>query len=372
MISSRIAVVSLILAAPLLLCLPPGARGQAGARDQDDPTQTKPKVLSLGGAGATIQSINDDYNRQLLELERQRLERLRQLAARQSPQDADGTYESLFRLAIARNLFREAEPSAQEALKSSNRSPVVLFLAQTIDVIASADKGAYDESLAELRRLLTAVSQHRPAGASSAPALDTSSLLLICEAYYQRLLQGDRFDAARTAFRSVLAESENPAIRAFCASRLNQLDMIGKPAPAISGTDIDGKPVSLAHLKGNVVLVVFWASWCMPSSAEVAWLDEVYSANEKRGFRVLGVSVDNLQSGGPKLETAMPYIRRFLLDHNIRWPNLLNGAGSLDVAKAYGVIEIPANVLIGRDGTVIHRDLSRKNLGAVVARAVNP
>jgi peroxiredoxin len=372
MISSRIAVVSLILAAPFVHCQSPAARGQAAATNQDDPTQTKPKVLSLGGAGSTIQSINDDYNRQLLELERQRLERLGQLAARQSPQDADATYESLFRLAIAHNLFREAEPSAHEALKSSSRSPVVLFLAQTIDVIASADKGAFDESLAELRRLLAAVSRHRPAGRSSSPVLDTSSLLMICEAYYQRLLQGDRFDAARTAFSSMLAESENPSIKAFCASRLNQLGLIGKPAPAISGTDIDGKPVSLADWKGDVVLVVFWASWCIPSSTEIAWLDEVYSANEKRGFRILGVSVDNLQSDGPKAETAMLYIRRFLLDHNIRWPNLVNGAGSLDVAKAYGVIEIPANVLIGRDGTVIHRDLSRKNLGAVVARAVNP
>jgi peroxiredoxin len=167
-----------------------------------------------------------------------------------------------------------------------------------------------------------------------------------------------------------LEESDNPTIRSFCASRLSQLDMIGKPAPAIEGNDIDGKPVSLANLKGNVVLVVFWASWCIPSSTEVAWLDEVYRSNEKRGLRVLGINVDTLQTDGPKAETAMPYIRRFLLDHNIRWSNLLNGPGSRDVAKAYGVAEIPANVLIGRDGTIMHRDLSRKNLAVAVARAI--
>jgi peroxiredoxin len=370
MTASRFAVVSLVLTAPLLSSRFPAARGQAGASNQDDPTLAKPKVLSPGEAGATIQSINDDYNRQLLQLERQRLERLSRLAARQSPQDAAGTYEQLFRLAIAQNLFREAEPAAQQVLKSSGHSPVVRFLAQTIDIIASADKGAIDESLAELRSLFQAVSQHQQASSSKLPALDTSMVLTICEAYYQRLLQGDRFDAARSAFRLVLKESDNPAIRAFCASRLNQLDLIGKPAPAIVGTDVDGKPLSLADLKGNVVLVVFWASWCLPSSAEVAWLDEVYSANEKRGFRVLGINLDTLQSDRPKVETVLPYVRRFLLDHNVRWPNVINGAGERDYAKAYGVAEIPANVLIGRDGNVIHRDLSRKNLDVVVTRAV--
>ncbi len=147
--------------------------------------------------------------------------------------------------------------------------------------------------------------------------------------------------------------------------------MIGKPAPAIHGTDLDGKPVNLADLKGNVVLVVFWASWCLPSSAEVAMLDQVYSTYQNRGFRVLGINVDTLQSNGPKLETLMPNIKRFLLDNNVRWPNLINGPGTNDYARAYGITEIPSNVLIGRDGTVIHLDLSpSKNLEAVVGRAV--
>ena len=87
---------------------------------------------------------------------------------------------------------------------------------------------------------------------------------------------------------------------------------------------------------------------------------------------MLGINVDTLQRRGPKLETVMPNIRRFLLDHNVRWPNLINGTGAIDYAKAYGVTEIPSNVLIGRDGNVVHLDLSRKNLDAVVARAVNP
>jgi peroxiredoxin len=368
MISFRITVVGLAITASLASTGAQTARGQANDAVQQDPAQPKPKVLTPANGGATVQSINDDYNRQLLQLERQRLERLSQLAARQPAKEADETYEQLFRLAVANNLFTEAEPAAQQVLKAGNRSSVVVFLARTVDLIASADRGAYDESVAELRKL----SDAKRAGQTPAASLDTAAVLTICEAYYQRLLQGDRFDTARTAFRLVLQESANPAVKAFCTSHLNQLDMIGKPAPAIQGTDLDGKPVSLADMKGNVVLVNFWASWCMPSSAEFAWLDEAYNTFNKRGFRILGINVDTMQNDHPKLDTLLPSIRRFLVDHNVRWPNLLNGTGALDYAHAYGVAEIPSSVLIGRDGNVIHLDLSRKNLNSVIARSLGP
>jgi len=85
----------------------------------------------------------------------------------------------------------------------------------------------------------------------------------------------------------------------------------------------------------------------------------------------VGINVDTLQGDRPKLEAVLPSVRRFLLENNVRWPNLVNGTGTNDYAKAYGVAEIPSNVVIGRDGTVIHLDLSpRKNLATVVGKAV--
>jgi hypothetical protein len=63
-------------------------------------------------------------------------------------------------------------------------------------------------------------------------------------------------------------------------------------------------------------------------------------------------------------------VRRFLIDRNVPWPNLINGTGDRDVAKTYGVAEVPSNVLIGRDGRVIQIDLTRSNLEKVVAKAL--
>jgi thiol-disulfide isomerase/thioredoxin len=338
--SSWMALVGLFLGTSLPFTLILTAPLRAGSPSQDDPADSKPRTLVAGESGASLQSINEDYARQLLELERQRLSRLARLAMHQPPIEASETYEQLFRLAISNNLFREAEPAAREVMKSgANSPPVVHFLARTIDIIASADRGAYEESLTELRTLLDSVSRQNRAGTPVTASLDTPALLVICEAYYQRLLQGDQFDAARKAFQLLFKEVNNPAIKDFSASRLTQLDMIGKPAPPIQGTDLDGKPLNLADWNGNVVLVVFWASWCLPCAEEVAILDHVYTTYQ----------------------------------NNVRWPNLINGSGTSDYAKAYGVTEIPANVLIGRDGNVTHFGLSpRKNLASVIAKVVAP
>jgi peroxiredoxin len=362
----------LILVASLSLAVWRPASGRADSPKQDAQEQPKPKVIVPGGGGASVQEIDEDYNRQLLQLERQRLERLSRLAAQQPPKDAQETYEQLFRLAISNNLFREAEPTAQQVVKSGTASPIVSFLAHTIDIIGSADRGDFDGSLNELQRVCELQSERNRPAQGSPPVTDARALLTICEAYYQRLLQGDRFDIAKNAFQLLLKKSENSTVKGFCASRLNQLEMIGKPAPAIQGTDLDGKPIDLTNLKGNVVLVVFWASWCVPSSVEVAWLDQVYTTYQPQGFRIVGINLDPLQKENLKVETLMPNIKRFVIDHNVRWPNLINGAGAQDYATAYGVAEIPTNVLIGRDGNVLHLDLSRKNLDRVVARAVVP
>ncbi len=142
---------------------------------------------------------------------------------------------------------------------------------------------------------------------------------------------------------------------------------MGKPAPAIQGTDLDGKEFNLAAQKGKVVLVVFWASWSQPDAAQVEWLEQVEAAFRAKGLKVVGINLDTQEDGGQKLETVLPNIRRFVLDHNVPWPTLVNGSGERDYAAAYGVSDIPANVLIGPDGTRSFKiDLSRRKSAPVV------
>lgn len=324
-----------------------------------------------GEPAESIDSINEGFAKGLERLERERLQRLARLAAGQGKEDATKTYEVYLRLAIESRLYRDAEGTAERVLTTTNPSSRAFALAALVNLIAEADRGAYDESLASLA---AAFQRARPesGGVGSAPkaSLPRAARLRLAEAYYQRLLQGDRFQIARQAFQMIQTQAEDKAIKDYAENRLRQLDMIGKPAPAILGTDMDGKTVRLADLKGDVVLIVFWATWYVPGARDVADLDLVYDTYRRSGFRVLGVNLDTAQDGGEKVETVLPNIRRFLLDYNVRWPSLINGTGDRNYAEAYAVKELPANVLIGRDGTVIHRDLTRSNLERVVGKAL--
>jgi thiol-disulfide isomerase/thioredoxin len=319
----------------------------------------------------SVQAIFDDYDRKLLALDCERLARLGRLAGRQNPNDAAATYEQLFRLAIAGNLFRDAEAAANTVVKDGSPSPATLTMAHLVRIVAQADRGAFGDSVASLKEAIAQKAANRQADTPKAN-LGTEEFVGICEAYYERLVHEGQYATARKAFQLVFNETQQPAVKDFVSNRLQRIDLVGKPAPPIRATDLDGKPFDLAQVRGNVVLVVFWASWCLPSAAEVAVLDQAYDTYRDRGFRIVGINLDSLQDDGPKLETVLPNVRRFLIDYNVRWPNLVNGNGDRDFAKAYGVTEIPANVLVNRDGTVVQIDLVRKNLEPMLSRVIGP
>jgi thiol-disulfide isomerase/thioredoxin len=349
------------------LVLSAAVLGQELAGRQEPAAATVGRPTPSGAA--ELKSIDDDYAQNLLALERHRLERLARLAARQNPPDAAITYEKLFRAAIAANLFREAEPAARIVVSGGSPSLVTTGLAHLVKIIAEADRGAYEQSLESLRQALAARENVARNGALGAE-LPIDEIVEICDAYYQRLIAGGQFENARKALRILLEQPLRPALKEFSVTRLKRIDLIGKPAPAINGTDLDGKPFDLADSKGKVVLVVFWASWCLPSAAEVESLQAVEQAYGGRGLRIVGINLDALSDGGQKPESALPNIRHFLLDYNVRWPTLINGQGDKDYAKSYGVTEVPANALIGKDGTMIQFDLVPKNLESMIARAV--
>jgi thiol-disulfide isomerase/thioredoxin len=357
--------IGVLLAAIFSVALPPETLSQEA--DQSKDRSARAGAAGLAASEATVQAIEDAYNRQLLHLEQERLVQLGRLAARQPAAEAAATYERLFRLAIAGDLFRDAEAAAVKVVGEGTPSPTTDALAHLVKIIAEVERGAFEQSLRSLRKSIAESTQEKRATELRA-ALAPAEVIGICEAYYQRLVEANQFAIAREAFRLALEQPYSSAVKDFLASRLKRIELVGKPAPPIKGTDLDGKPFDLDAERGNVVLVVFWASWNLPGAAQIAWVEQVEEAHRKRGLRVLTINLDAHQGSGQKLETVLPNIRRFLLDYNITWPTLVNGSGDRDVAKAYGISDIPANVLIGRDGSVVQIDLSRRNLEAVISK----
>jgi thiol-disulfide isomerase/thioredoxin len=316
----------------------------------------------------SLSELNAYYKKQADELDRRKLLDLAALAARSKGAEAETAFRGAFDLAVAKGLYGAAEPAAREYLTRESGSPQSQALAASITLIARADRGEYDQSLADLERFLNSRAAARiPEDQRLPPAL----LFAVAEAYLQRLIQGGRYDIARKVCQLAVANRSDPSIKAYFERRQARLDLIGKPAPEIEGKDVDGKPVRLADFEGKVVLVDFWATWCPPCVAAFPTLRQLAREFKDQGFAILGVNLDDLarpESAQPaaKPEQVGGDVRWFLIAQRAGWPNLV-GPGAEAAARAYGVEEIPASFLIGRDGTIKHVELQAETLAKVLA-----
>ena len=116
-----------------------------------------------------------------------------------------------------------------------------------------------------------------------------------------------------------------------------------KPAIDFSAPGRDGKPVKVSSLKGKVVLLDFWATWCTGCKVEIPWFIEFDKAYRAKGLAAVGVAMDD--EGWKKVE---PYLK----DHPISYTVV---AGNLDAGTPYGISALPVTVLIDRAGRVAAR-----------------
>lgn len=121
---------------------------------------------------------------------------------------------------------------------------------------------------------------------------------------------------------------------------------IGKPFEA-KLTTLDGKELNLPEdLKGKVVLIDFWATWCGPCIAGIPEVKQVYAKYKDKGFEIVGISLDR--------EDQKDKLAQFVKDRGMDWIHTYTGKGWEDpTAGKYGIRSIPSLWLVGRDGKVI-------------------
>jgi len=138
--------------------------------------------------------------------------------------------------------------------------------------------------------------------------------------------------------------------------------MIGGVAPDIKLNGPDGKPVSLSSLRGKVVLIDFWASWCAPCRRENPNVVKMYQKYKDQGFEIFGVSLDN-DANRWKGAIQTDGLTWFHGSDLMGWKS--------KPAQMYQVHSIPATFLLDKQGKIIAKGLRGAELEAAVANALN-
>jgi len=112
------------------------------------------------------------------------------------------------------------------------------------------------------------------------------------------------------------------------------------PAPAIHLANVDGTPRTLENLRGSVVLLNFWATWCIPCRDEMPAMERLHRDYRQRGLRVLGVN----------FKESAPEVRVFLDKLGVSFGTVLDTDGK--VSEKYRVRGLPVTFLVDREGTL--------------------
>ncbi|WP_068770854.1 TlpA family protein disulfide reductase [Termitidicoccus mucosus] len=177
--------------------------------------------------------------------------------------------------------------------------------------------------------------------------------------YYVSFRKGmgkdDEIETLKTFF-----DSPNAAVRDYARTRVGFFEKIQKPLD-IAYTAIDGREVDLKKLRGKVVLIDFWATWCGPCIAELPEMKKVHAAYHDKGFEIVGISLDS--------ERDKQKLLKFIEKESMPWPQYFDGKGWQNkFAVEYAITGIPAMFLLDQEGKVVSTNARGGKLETEVRR----
>ena len=153
-----------------------------------------------------------------------------------------------------------------------------------------------------------------------------------------------------------------PLVALFFFTNTNAQPRQGQMATEIALPSVNGDTLRLSSLKGKVVLLDFWASWCVPCRVANRRLVKLYHDFKSKGFEIYGVSLD---------EEKENWIKAIKKD-KITWQQVLDPGGwETPTAVQWGINALPTSYLIDKDGRLIAMDLEGKDLEKALKQLID-
>jgi thiol-disulfide isomerase/thioredoxin len=162
--------------------------------------------------------------------------------------------------------------------------------------------------------------------------------------------------------KRVVKEYPESRIAKMVEGSLHQKEAVGKPFELEFSDAIKGTTVSMKGLRGKVVVIDFWATWCGPCVAEMPNMKKLYAEYKPKGVEFIGVSLDESKETG-----GLDKLKEFVAKNEITWPQYYQGKGwESDFSRGWGINSIPAVFVVDPEGK-LHSVNARGKLDEMIS-----
>jgi thiol-disulfide isomerase/thioredoxin len=189
------------------------------------------------------------------------------------------------------------------------------------------------------------------------------------QTYFAALERADPAGAEALLRQRVSPAETNEAVRQMAAGRLRVVEARRVPLD-LKFTAADGRVVDLAALRGKVVLLDFWATWCVPCLKEMPNIRAAYKKYHDKGFEVIGIAFEKAPSSRKiPMERTAGQLVQFAREQDMPWPHHYDGLyWDNEFGRRFAIKELPTAFLLGQDGRLVTTDTHGEKLEAAVQR----
>ncbi len=196
---------------------------------------------------------------------------------------------------------------------------------------------------------------------AAAPDDERNATLLMMTTYYQtdaKLLE--------ETYRTIATDYGDTREGGQAKAKVYHYDQVGKPFELSFEEATSGEPIDMSKLRGKVVVIDFWATWCGPCIAEMPHMKKLYAAYKDKGVEFIGISLDAPRNEEDPSKDGLVKLRDWVAANDVTWPQYYQGNGwQSEFSSNWKIRSIPAIFVVDQQGR-LHSPNARGKLDEMI------